>query len=313
MRSKPPVASNSRRRFVLNAEALEVRSLLSTAGAHSLHELSIEVPSNYVSDQASDIEVTLVRKGSAANIARSKPLVVDVQGEDTTTKLKDGVAQEIPGGAVDVDETVTVPAGQTSATVALPINPQATSPGLVPVQITVSSLDHPAKQDSTTVELASGPDAVPPIITGAHLVPHGLAITFSKPMDPASVDNVRNYLVTYRLSSQFDPLEYNPLGQLEELTILPQRVHFRKGKYDAATDTVTLVTKGTPGTNGSYRIASPPSLAAKMARPLAARPLTDANGNPLATTGNHVPGYFSFTISRGHPYVVAQPTYSDGN
>ena len=49
----------------------------------------------------------------------------------------------------------------------------------------------------------------------------------------------------------------------------------KTAKYDAATDTVTLITHGTPGTAGTYRIGSPPSLAAKLERALKAHALTD--------------------------------------
>ncbi len=132
-------------------------------------------------------------------------------------------------------------------------------------------------------------------------------------MAPATVDNLRNYRITYTLPSQFDPLEYTTVGVLEQEAIPAQKVSFRAAKYDAATDTVTLLTKGTPGTNGTYRISSPPSLAAKLPRPHKAHALTDTEGNPVFQTGATVPGYFEISISRGHPYDVAAPTFSDGD
>jgi len=117
----------------------------------------------------------------------------------------------------------------------------------------------------------------------------------------------------HTLPSQFDPLEYTSVGIIQQLAIPAKKVVFKTAKYDAATDTVTLITKGTPGTEGTYRISSPPSLAAKRPLPHAAHALSDTLGNPLLPTGSHVPGYFSFAISRGHPYVAPAPTFSNGS
>jgi hypothetical protein len=277
-----------------------------------MHELSIEVPSTYVSQQASVIDVTLVRKGSAASIARTA-ISVDLNAQANAPSGQ-SPAQSSSVAAVSVDEALTLGAGERTLTVAIPINPQAAIPGLTPVQITVSEPQHPAKGTSTTVDLASGPDAVPPIITSAHLVKNGLAITFSKPMAPATVENLHNYRVMYVLPSQYDPfVQYTASGIVQELALAPTRVNFRGAQYDAATDTVTLLTHGTPGTNGTYRIGSPPSLASKLNRPHKAHAVTDAEGNPLLASGSHVPGYFSFSIYRGHPYVASAPTFSDGS
>ncbi len=137
-------------------------------------------------------------------------------------------AQSNSVAAVSVDEAVTLGAGERTLTVAIPINPQAPISGLTPVQITVSEPQHPAKGTSAIVNLASGPDAVPPIITSAHLVNNGLAITFSKPMAPATVENLHNYRVMYVLPSQYDPfVQYTASGIVQELALAPNRVNFR--------------------------------------------------------------------------------------
>jgi hypothetical protein len=311
MRHSPQRARRWRRRPALQADTLESRALLSAA-PHGLHDISIEVPSVYVSQQASAIDVTLVRKGSAASIARNA-LSVDLSAQSNASSGQNS-AQSGTAAAVSVDEALTLAAGERTLTVAIPINPQAPSSGLTPVQITVSEPQHPAKGTSAIVELASGPDDVPPIITGAHLVKNGLAITFSKPMAPATVENLHNYVVMYVLPSQYDPfVQYAASGIVQELALAPTRVHFRGAKYDAATDTVTLLMHSTPGTLGTYRIGSPPSLAAKLNRPDKAHALTDAEGNPLLASGSHVPGSFSFSIYRGHPYAASAPTFSDGS
>jgi hypothetical protein len=124
---------------------------------------------------------------------------------------------------------------------------------------------------------------------------------------------MRNYVVVYRPIQQVNALEYSSLGPLAPVTRTPWRISFKAAKYDAATETVTLISKDQLGTAGSYRISSPPSLGATHAQAKTAHPLIDQEGNALQSDGTHVPGYFSFTISRGHPYVAAQPRFSAGN
>jgi hypothetical protein len=152
------------------------------------------------------------------------------------------------------------------------------------------------------------------VITSVHLVPNGLSITFSKPMAPAAVENLHNYKVVFHPSQANDPLEYNAVvGTYTQFSTPPHRVTFRGAKYDAATDTVVLLMRDTPGTQGSYRISSAASLGTRRAQANKVAPLTDTEGNPLAASGSHGSGYFALTIYSGHPYVAAQPTYSDGS
>jgi hypothetical protein len=319
MRHDVRASSRVERRLVLDADFLESRTLLSATpvlnGAlrtNGLREVAIEVPGTYVSQQSTSLDITLVRQGSPALALRSS-LTVDFSAELGT--LAGGTAAESAAAVrsfTPVDEPVTLAAGQTAATIVVPINAAAASPGLTPIEIAVTSSTHPHQRSTATVYLASGQDAIPPVITSAHLVGNGLAITFSKPMATATVENLHNYKIMYNPSQQFDPLQYTPVGIVERAPASPHRVVFRAAKYNPATDTVVLVTSGTPGTQGSYRIMSAPALGTRRAKAAKVAPLSDTAGNPLAASGSHVPGYFAFTIYRGHPYVAAQPTYSDG-
>jgi hypothetical protein len=320
MRQNSRARLRLRHRNAPGAEILETRALLSATHAsngasrtNGLHDVAIKVPSTYVSQQSTEVDVTLVRQGSGAAIA-NQPLVVDFSAELGTLPKGNEVESAAAAQSFSpLDEPVSFAAGQTTTTIAIPINPAAASSGLTPVRISVASPAHPRQESSATVYLTSGPDAVPPVITSAHLVSDGLSITFSQPMAPATVENLHNYKVVYHPSQNDDPIVENSLGTYEQFLTPPQRVSFRRARYDAATDSVVLVTRGTPGTQGSYRISSPGILGTRSATAARVAPLTDAAGNPLAATGSHVPGYFAFTIYRGHPYLAAQPTYSDGS
>jgi hypothetical protein len=321
MRHNARAQARSTRRSLPGAEILESRALLSTVqpsnGAlrtNRLHDVEIDVPSTYVSQQSAAVYVTLVRKGSPAALSNA-PLTVDFSAELGSVSGSNQVESATAAQSfTPVDEQVTFPAGQTTTTIAVPINSAAASPGLTPVEIAAASPSHPRQASSATIYLTSGPDAVPPVITSAHLVPNGLSITFSKPMAPATVENLHNYKVVFHPSTASDQIAYNAaVGTYTDFATPPHRVMFRGAKYDAATDTVVLLMRDTPGTQGSYRISSPPSLGTRRAAADKVAPLTDTDGNPLAVSESHLPGYFAFTIYRGHPYVAAQPTYSNGS
>jgi hypothetical protein len=318
MRQNARAFARSRHRISLDAEILEGRALLSAAqpsnGAlrtNGLHDIAIKVPSTYVSQQSAAIYVTLVRTGSSATLS-NQSLTVDFSAQLGTVAGGDQVESATAADSfTPVNEPVTFASGQTTTTIAVPVNAAAAGTGLTPVQIAVASPSHPRQQSSATVYLTSGPDAVPPVITSVHLVPNGLSITFSKPMAPATVENLHNYKVVFHPSQAADTLAYNAaVGTYTDFVTPPHRVMFRGAKYDPATDTVVLLMRQTPGTQGSYRISSPPSLGTRRAAADKVAPLSDTEGNPLAASGSHVPGYFAFTIYRGHPYVAAQPTYS---
>ena len=64
MRSYYRSGSSGERRVALDAEPLEHRTLLS--GSSALQEVTIQVPGTYVSQQAEQLTVTLVRSGPGA-------------------------------------------------------------------------------------------------------------------------------------------------------------------------------------------------------------------------------------------------------
>ena len=167
-----------------------------TAIGHQV--VSIEVPSPYISQLSSQLDVTLVRTTPSGQSDSKGSVTVDFSATSGSTPSAATETQFSP-----VNESVTFPPGQATETVAVPINPGAANPGLVPINLAVTSSVRQVKGSSTTVDLASGPDAIPPSIIGVQRVAGGIALTFSKPMDPATVQNIHNYVVKFSPTQEF--------------------------------------------------------------------------------------------------------------
>ena len=156
------------------------------------------------------------------------------------------------------------------------------------------------------------------MITSAHLVTAGkaaagIALTFSKPMAPAAVANIHNYKITFNPSQKFTVTDLTGVGLVNEIANQSHQVSFRAARYDAATDTVTLIAKAKLDTAGSYVIKNAASLGSRRNSATKARPLTDLDGNAINLGTTAVIGAFSVSISRGHPYFDSQPIFAQGS
>ena len=232
----------------------------------------------------------------------------------TNGSLPDG-AGPVPSSSgqyfTPISESVTFPAGQTTESVSVPINSSATNPGLVPIQLDVTSPVRQVKGSSATVFLAGSSDAIPPSITAVQRVAGGIELTFSKPMAPATVDNIHNYAVKFSPTQKYSLEDLTGVGLIETLTASNQSIPLRRVTYDPATNSVLVVAKEQLGSLGSYKISSPASLLAKRGGPNKAHALTDLEGNPLEQSEGE-PGAFSVSISKGHPYAAQPAVLSDG-
>ena len=294
-----------RQRITLGAELLERRSLLSgTAPGHQ--DVTIQVPSAYVSQQSSQLDVTLVRTTPSGHRDANSSITVEFSA---TSGPGGGIASTSePSGQqfTPINQSVTFPPGQSTETVAVPINSAAANPGLVPVQLAVTSSERQVKGGSTTVYLASSPNAIPPSIIGVQRVAGGIAVTFSKPMDPATVANIHNYVVKFSPTQNFSLENLYGIGLVQALDNTTQKIPLRRATYNPATNTVLIVATEQLGSKGSYQISNPASLLAKKFRPSNARPLTDVEGNVLEQGGKS--GTFSIRIGKGKPFAAAAPT-----
>jgi len=303
----------------LDAERLEHRTLLSgtsvsphSKNARGMEDVAIMVPSTYVSQQASQLDVTLVRTTRPGHLHGQSPLTVDFSATLGSLPHSSQTTPDAPAQPfTPVDEAVTFPAGQATETVVVPINSGAPNPGLVPITLAVTPPTRKVAGSITTVYLVSGLDAIPPSIISVHMVKNGIAVTFSKPMAPATVENVHNYAVVYAPSQKFSLADLTGVGLIQTINITSQTITLKRAIYDATTKTVKLIPKVSLPSSGTYQISSPSSLSSRRARPHKAQPLTDLQGNVLNSSGM-VAGAFSISISRGHPYVADGPILSDG-
>ena len=91
----------------------------------------------------------------------------------------------------------------TTETVVVPINSGARNPGSCRWSSASPRLRAGCAAAIETVYLASSLAAVPPSIVAVQRVAGGIAVTFSKPMDPATVQNIHNYAVKFSPSQKF--------------------------------------------------------------------------------------------------------------
>jgi hypothetical protein len=140
----------------------------------------------------------------------------------------------------------------------------------------------------------------PPTITSAHLLVQGnaasgIAITFSRPMAPATVENLRDYSVTVeRLATAYDGF-----GLVRYKTPVPVPIRLKAANYDPATNTVILIPRRPLSMSTVYTVQN--------VLPLnTARTLTDLQGDPIQghgplTTPNVYPALTPAAIARGNP------------
>ena len=281
--------------------------MLSAAPAAQV--VSIQVPSAYVSQQANQLDVTLVRTAASGHSRDLGPLTIDLSASPGTLPLADvpvyniAMAQFTPA-----NQSVTFPAGVTTESVMVPISYSAGAmSGLVPVLLSVTSSSSRVHGSDGTIYLASSLDAVPPSIVAVQRVAGGIAVTFSKPMDPSTVENIHNYAVKFSPSQKFSLEDLTGIGLVQTLNNTKTPIGLRRATYNPATNTVTLVPNEQLGSNGSYTISNPASLLSKRNRPKKAVALTDMEGSPLQQ-GASASGIFKITIGKGNPFSAGSPT-----
>jgi hypothetical protein len=206
------------------------------------------------------------------------------------------------GAFTPFSASVTFPAGVTSETVGIPIPAGSADAGPVLLDLSLTSTTLGVSGTPTqSVFLVDSPGALPPTITSVHLVgisghhAAGIAITFSKPMAAATVENIDNYSVTSLGMSggvQLPNAIEAPLNWFFGYSgpePLIKRTSIRSAVYNATTDTVTLIPRHPLVSTAQYSITSPKKLAGHM--------LTDLAGNPLFD-GVPYDGSFSSIVSR---------------
>ncbi len=273
------------------------------ASAVPMQSISILTPGQFVTVQNGAIDVTVVRRlftgvGAApSSTVLNDPLTVNVTASlNSVGSQGQGISNPDAATASDTLGTasVTFPAGVMSENVQIPINAEVPINGTVPIAIAPEPAENLATA-AQNVYLVSGPDAIPPTITSSQLItrgrhPTGIAITFSKPMAPATVENVHNYVVSgFHKGSTF----LNPLALVAPAGFFDTIRHYalKAADYDPATRTVTLIPRQPFEWSPGYIVQSP--------RNLAGHSLTDFQGNTLFDAGSgSMNGSFQIDVPR---------------
>ena len=193
-----------------------------------------------------------------------------------------------------VDQTVTFANGQSQAAVTVPILSGAPNPGEVDVNLTMTSIDGSPKVITSgplELRILASDATIPPQIVSVQGKPHGIVLTFSKPMNPVEASNVNNYAVSWTSThDKFDDLgPFALIFARRRGTLVPSSsgsVRLKSARYDPATNSVTLI----PKRNLTYSVRTGITVTQGHPTKNSGRPghqsnlgqgLTDLEGNPI--------------------------------
>ena len=273
-------------------EALEGRQLLSKGP-----EVTFQTPDYPVySQQAGEIDVTIQRKHRAGT----------AQAEVSTTIDGASAGSAAPGVQYQpIDQVVTFPRGQKTATVAIPVVAGAPNPGQLTVGVFLKDQAPGSTWQSEVLTLSAQTDLTRPhVLGGAFLVRNGavqgIRLAFDKPMAPGQVENLANYsakgLKGKGLAGILGGLGTSfatPTIGGSQATAVTGPIAFKSAKYDPVGNTVTLVPYGTLKTSARIEV---------VGRYFGARgsttPPTDLAGNPLNNFDLTITQYSAIKLHR---------------
>ena len=290
----------SRRHRQIQVELLEGRALLSAGSVSSTKRVLLITPSSEYANQQEGtftVTLTLAKRQSYAQVEAAGGYTAAALDEPVTVYFS--ASQEPSSGGstplagpvfAPFNESVTFPAGVSSETVTVPIISTAATP--VPATILLSAIttakgvssDVPLNltvdvltANPNYVSLYSSPDAAPPTITSVQLVTQGklasaVVLGFSKPMAPATVENIHDYRILSPASAiQHSSISFS--GYYNSETTEYRSFAIAAATYDPSTSTVTLTLKRPVKASSLYQISS--------GYPLRGHVLTDLQGQPF--------------------------------
>jgi Bacterial Ig-like domain len=282
-------------------EALEGRMLLSGVDNYELSQ-------KYASPQSGEVDFTVTRSSAGANKALKfvvqttasfdEPLKQAIRGPQPYSRRIIGptVAISSPGTSsatvtqtirttgrnhsalpiVPIAGTYRFAPGQTSMTIPVRMNPN-----FVPISnitLLVDALVPSPYSYNVAIPqeltIVPSPAQIPPQIVSSSVSPQAVTLTFSKPMNPATVEDVKNYWVSVSASD----------GSVQPVTL-------KSAAYDPATRIVTLTPTAplNPANHVAFydQIRPTSSLPTDPPQPQwnVAKPQTDLQGNPLPGEG----------------------------
>ena len=201
-----------------------------------------------------------------------------------------------------VDETITFPPGVIAEPVTIPIVAGAANPGMLSFQVTATQVGVQTNRDGTVpaaaqatedVFIAANTGTPVPRIDGARIVASGkkaweFVLHFSRPMDPASVQNLKAYSFNDLTNHPFGgPSLFNPFVSWGVgSTFIP--VVLRKAVYNPSKNTVDLLLAKPVPAGDNYQISQPFATSDE---------LLDAAGTPINEDGSGYGGGFMITLN----------------
>ncbi len=308
----------ARRRARIQVELLESRALLSASSVSSTERFLLITPSSEsVNQEEGSFTVTLSlaqaqapakvpATGGYTPAALDEPVTVDFSASvDSTSSEPTTAASPF---FTPFNESVTFPAGASTESITVPIISTAATPAPASISLSATTTSSAVKPilpiigrgdlltgSTNEVELYSSPSAVPPTVTSVQLVTRGnlasaVVLGFSKPMVPATVENIHNYrilsrpIITEHSSFTFSEINFSN----ESITTEYQSFPIAAATYDPSTSTVTLMLKRPTKASLLYQVSS--------AYPLRGHALTDVQGQPLSPDSAPDTGVFTIGV-----------------
>ena len=284
--------SRDRRTLLPEAQRLEGRQLLTSTSAKSPFRVGFLTPSILTSQQSASATVTISR-GWAGRVVG----VAGLPDESAfkvrlTTDPSPSVGVNLPA----VDQTIAFAAHEDSKTVTIPINKGAANPGEVDVKLRLTfvgpSLRIPLAP-TTVLRIRTSSDVIPPIVVARKWTARSISMTFSEPMSPAGVQDIKNYDVqslTHQDTTLAKIIGFsgNLFGKGRFKSDTKSRnVPLIAASYDPATRTVTLIPARplNPLATTTVSLTSRGAGAKSSQQPLPRTTVTDLAGNPVGGYG----------------------------
>jgi hypothetical protein len=251
--------------------------------------LAIHVPSAFIGPDTSEVDVTLTRSSPAGAAGLRKRLTVWLSDDYTPIPADPAATHTLESHPGVVNKRITFQPGQASLTIPVPV--PAVPAGFGSVQdilgVSLPGMSFHHWPITTSLTVFASADKVPPAIVATRLTPQGLALTFSKPMDATTVQNVNNYVV-----------DMFPTTTEQVHMPTPENVALHAAVYDPTTQTVTLTPAKPLDLARYYEVSSPGFGALGPSTTLTTQVLTDLEGNPIDNPVNFVLGAFSVFVGR---------------
>ena len=274
-------------------ETLEGRALLSGGTAPGRAGQTIGLANLQPVYSQADSAITLT-------VVRAAPAFGSIQVEVSTSKSLKGAGSALAGVQYQaVDQVVTFGRGETSKTLSIPIIVGASNPGQVTVNVGVIPLTpNVVNRVDATIQIDRNGDFTPPRIVSTRLIstslaPEGLALTFSKPMDPASVTRLAAYRVT-NISARVNPGAFSANDAVwslfggksrRALSTIEPVVPLKSAAYDPSTNTVILIPSRPIAASGLFLVESSGASSATSLRD---------------KSGNNMTGTFAVSVHRAN-------------